>query len=338
MGWNQAVVIDFSALDEIPDGGLTNTGEVVLRVDSYNIGVTQRSEAPDYVTGRQDRTAWKKGPIESQGDLSYPFTLTIGIDMFKVAATLAEFPSNTFEIESSVHPRMSGCKINTSELSCQAESEVTANSQVWGIVDSEAIATIRSYGDPDRISWGGGLDTQISLSGKTLGTDGYAGILAGENVDGLLLLEQIPMFDACSVSGAPPGMFIVGFTIQIDNQLQRNYTMGLGDDIDDSRYSPAGLNPTSVSAKQRRITGTITWQSDFEGYISQILGSGLAALTIRIANFQLRMNNALWMAEPPALSAGDRVTCQSSFIAMGTGEDAFDALVVEDNTSPPPGL
>lgn len=334
MGWNQLVQIDFTDLDQDP--GLTGGSTQVLRVDNYNIGVSQQSDAPDYVTGRQDRTAWKRGPITSQGDLSYPFTLTTGIDMFRVAAELANYPKNSFSIESSVHPRMSGCKINTSELACSAENEVTANSQVWGIVNDSALTTIRSYGDGSRIHWGDGAGG-IVLSGKQVGSNSNAGVVEGVDVDGQLLLEQIPMFDACSVVGAPEGMFITGFSISIDNQLKRNYTMGTGSS-GDTQYSPLGLNATSISAGQRRITGTITWQSDFQGYISQILGSGIASLIIRIANFELTMNNALWMAEPPTLSAGDRVTCQSSFIALGTGDVAFDALLIGDNTSAPPGL
>lgn len=340
MGWNQLVQIDLSGIES--SFGLENTGTQVLRVDNYNIGVSQTSDAPDYVTGRQDRTAWKRGPITSQGDLAYPFTLSTGIDMFTVAAELAEYPKNAFSIESSVHPRMSGCKINTSELSCTAENEVTANSQVWGIVDDDALTTIRSYGEDARISWGGGTvdnaESPSSLSNKQVGSSSTSGVVEGVNVDNQLVLEQIPMFDACSVVGAPAGMFVIGFSISIDNQLQRNYTMGTGAAGADEQYSPLGLNATTISAGQRRITGTITWQSDFEGYISQILGSGISSLIIRIAEFELTMNNALWMAEPPTLSAGDRVTCQSSFIALGTGTTAFDALLIGSNTSPPPGL
>lgn len=338
MGWNQLVQIDFTGLE----GDISNTGKQVLRVDSYNIGVSQTSDAPDYVAGRQDRTAFKRGPITSQGDLTYPFTIGpngdagTGIDMFKVAAELANYPKNAFSIESSVHPRMGGCKINTSELGCTAENEVTANSQVWGIVDDEALATIRSFGDASRIHWGFGAGG-ISLTGKEVGSNANAGVVEGVDVDGQILLEQIPMFDACSIVGAPEGMLITGFSISIDNQLQRNYTMGTGATGVD-QYSPLGLNATSISAGQRRITGTITWQSDFQGYIAQILGSGIASLVIRIAGFELTMNNALWMAEPPTLSTGDRVTCQSSFIALGTGTNAFDALVIGDNTSAPPGL
>ena len=46
MGWNQVVYID-------PN----DSGYQVLRVTDYEMGSKQTPDAPDYVTGRQDRTA-----------------------------------------------------------------------------------------------------------------------------------------------------------------------------------------------------------------------------------------------------------------------------------------
>lgn len=315
VGWNQVVTIDFTDLD----GAYPLTapsGTKVLRVESYNIGVRQTSDAPDYVTGRQDRTAFKRGPIVSEGDIRYPFTLGedgvsgTGLDLFLVASELAKNPKDTFSVTSSAHPSIGGCKINTSALECQAEAEISANSNIWGIVDDESIETVHSYGNYDRVD------------SEDLGEPN------GVDVVGQLLLEQIPMFDACSIVGAPVGMFIVGFTINIDNQLKRLYTMGTGES-GDTQYSPFGLNATAIAAMQRRVTGTITWQSNASGTIKQIIGSGISALEITIAGFKLTLNKALWMAEPPTLSAADRVTVQSSFIAMGTGDAEFDALVID---------
>jgi hypothetical protein len=102
------------------------------------------------------------------------------------------------------------------------------------------------------------------------------------------------------------------------------------------------LNATSISANQRRISGTITWQSDYQGYISQILGTGLESLIIRIANVKLTLNQVMFTATPPTLSSGERMTVQSTFTALGTGQndgdDAFDALIIEQNDILPPGL
>lgn len=353
MGWNQKVKIDYTNAPLLFNGIATSPGTQILRVESYNIGVKQTGDAPDYVTGRSDRTAWRKGKIESDGDLSYPFTLAStssnpsGLALFICAAQLVDHPEQSFDILSSAHPLMTGCKVNTARIECSAENEVRCNATVWGVVSDDVMNTIHSYGSQRRLVWGplnsdgsgtgddglvGNGTTYVSLTDTVYG-DNFAGVGAGSDVSGELEREQIPMWDVCSVEGAPVGMFIVGFSIEISNELKRNYTMGTGSSADathGSSYSPFGLNPTTISANQRRITGTITWQSNHAGNISEILGVGVSALKIHIGYYQLTLNNVLWNSTPPTLAAGDRVTVESSFTALGDG-GGFDALTIEAN-------
>lgn len=359
MGWNQVVQVDFSDASELfaANGEFTAPSTEVFRVESYNIGVSQTAEAPDYVTGRQDHTAWRKGPILSEGDLSFPFMLpqgsnvTGGFALFLCGAELVKRPGASFTVQSSAHPSISGCKVQNARIDCTSEGPVNASATVWGIVDQEELATIHSYGDAGRYIWGRNLTGDVNPDypqtyltfGDHINTDGLPGQGEGADVSGSIILEQIPMFDIVSVEGAPSGMFVTGFSLEINNNLQRNYTMGSGSTGSQlSQYSPFGLNATSISAGQRRITGTLTWQSDYEGYISQILGAGIDALTIRVGPVQFTLNQVVWNAQPPTLSAGDRMTVESSFTALGTGtgsgDDAFDALVVEANTNLPEGL
>lgn len=302
MGWNQVVYID-------PNEG----GNQVLRVTDYEGGSKQTPDAPDYVTGGQDRTAFTKGPIEIDGTISYPLTFETGgntfngLEMFRLGAELATSPQNSFSVTSSAGETLEGCKVQTTSLSCNAGEPIQCSSTFWGtsIAPNESVGT-----GNERI-----------LSGDLGSPDGI-------DVAGQFTIVQIPMWDACTVAGAPDDMLVVGFNVQIDNQLQRNYTMG-----NQTTSSPWGLNATSISAGQRKITGSVTWQSSDIGLIKSVLGAGIEQLTITIktgigTTFVMDMNQCLWNAQPPKLSTGDRVTIETAFTAMGIGEAAFDALVL----------
>jgi len=326
MGWNQLVTLTDSSGGILELGG----GSSVLRVTNYQIGINQTGEAPDYVTGRQDRTAWRKGPIESQGDLSFPFVLGdtgggTGIALFKAAANLVYNPGENFTITSSVHPTLRGCKVNTATIECQAGSEITSRAQVWGIVTDEDLANINSFGDTERK-----LFPDASPDGNSDDGGWADGAAVAGNVE--LSLEQIPMWDVVKIEGAPEGMFVVGFSLTVDNRLVRNYTMG---NNEDEEYSPFGLNAQSISANQRMINGSITWQSNKAGGIQQIAAVGLNSLKITIGvpgsgitPIVLDMPQCLWNATPPSLAPGDRVTVESSFTALGENNAEFDALII----------
>jgi hypothetical protein len=337
MGWNQLVFLK-SGTNEYLEPVFT-TGGGPLRVADYNIGVTQTGNAPDYITGRQDHTAWMKGPIESGGSLSYPFTFRTGKSMFIAGSNLVFNPGQSFEIFASAMPALRGCKINSVSISCNAKEEIRTEAEVWGIADTIEPEGGWPTGFPDPQLDEGGYEDLVDISSAdgdearrttASGFGNSSGITAvGYNT---LNIEQIPQWDVVQIIGAPAGMHLVGFTLRVENNLQRNYTMG-----DETGASPFGLNATSISASQRKVTGTISWQSNMNGTISQILGAGLESLRILIHNpsengaLEFNMVNCLWNAAPPRLSTGDRVVVESSFTALGANAEEFDALRIIDN-------
>src|ERR1035437_9570978 len=74
MGWNQAVSLTGVAgdTDSLVFSGSTSG---ILRVNSYNIGSKQEGDAPDFVTGATDRTAYTRGPVTLEGTLDFPLTV-----------------------------------------------------------------------------------------------------------------------------------------------------------------------------------------------------------------------------------------------------------------------
>ena len=302
MGWNQVVYIDYNS-----------EGYKPLRVTEFMLGTNQAGDAADYVTGRQDRTAWTKGPIEVQGNITYPLTFESGVvfsgdKMFRLGAQLAEDIQINFGMESTIGERIAGCKVQTATISCNAKEPVQCSATVWGITEQTNLSSGGATEEPEIFKY---TDTT------------YGDTSSGQDVRGLLQIVQVPMWDMVMVEGAPEGMLVIGFKVEIDNQLQRNYTMG-----NETMASPWGLNATSITAGQRKITGTLTWQSDSDGHLSFIMGTGIGKLTIKIGDVMtMTMNNVLWNANPPRLATGDRVTVESSFTALGTGADDFDALV-----------
>ena len=327
MGWNQLVTITGNDALNLRSGP--------LRVTDYNIGIRQEGDAPDYITGRQDRTAWMKGPVISEGDLTYPFTFTIGADMFAAGAGLVFDPQESFSIQSSAHPKIEGCKIQTVSISCNSGEEIQTRATVWGIVDELNNDLL----DPGQTGFEDPSFPGLLAVSSADGDDAARTVGVGfGNPDGIttvgepnLILEQIPQWDVVQVVGAPEGMHVVGFSIEVNNNLVRNYTMG-----DGTGASPFGLNATTISANQRRVTGTLSWQSNMDGTIAQIVGVGLESLTIVInspspgaaESITLQLDNCLWNAVPPSLSATDRVVVETSFTALGANTAEFDALVM----------
>lgn len=326
MGWNQMVSVKVGSADY-----------KALRVTDYGMGTNQNADAPDYVTGKTDRTAWTKGPVTVEGNLTYPLTFETGSDtlsgfqFFAQGAALADIiGSGTYEgfsIQSSAGELIEGCYVNTATISCNASEPIQCSSTVWGIslepnASDDGNTPPPKYFEAD--SFGDGPSAGTANTGTVEGDNTYRSSLT---------TVQVPMWDSVLIEGAPDGMYITGFNLEIDNQLVRNYTMG-----NQNTASPWGLNATSISAGQRRITGSLTWQSDSEGSINAILGAGIRSLTITIgvpsaygSNQVFTLNNCVWNAVPPKLAPGDRVTCESSFTALG-GDGAtadFDALVLD---------
>ena len=309
MGWNQVVYIDENA------GLVPSASGKLLRVTDYEMGSRQEGNAPDYITGLQDRTAFSKGPVVIEGSINYPLTFETGVNtlnglsMFQLGAILAANIQTSFSMESTAGEIISGCKVQTTSVSCNAGEPIQCSSTIWGVSN-----------DTENTSYSDFLRVETPNPGW--------GSPSGVSVAGNFTTAQIPMWDSVKIVGAPSGMFIVGFNVQIENQLQRNYTMG-----DDTSLSPFGLNATSISAGQRRVTGTITWQSDSSGLIKAIMGAGVQSLRITIGaepnGMDMLMSQCLWNAQPPKLGTGDRVTIESGFTALGAGVTDLDAFTLD---------
>jgi hypothetical protein len=225
--------------------------------------------------------------------------------MFRLGAELAEDIQQTFGMKSTIGETIGGCKVQTASISCNSGEPIQCSATVWGITEQTNLSTGGAQEVPEYYTQGENTATGVDVAGE-------------------LQIVQVPMWDTVRVEGAPSGMLVVGFRVEVDNQLQRNYTMG-----NETINSPWGLNATSISAGQRRVTGSLTWQSSDEGLLSFIMGAGINELIITINNgFTMTMNNVLWNANPPRLATGDRVTVESSFTALGAGTTDFDALLI----------
>lgn len=318
MGWNQRVRI--TGVDSLAPG-VTMTADQILRVSDYSIGSNQEGNAPDYVTGATDRTAYTRGPVTIQGNFNYPITIEAGSgtvsgwEFFKAGALLATQPTMAFSIQGGEGENVGGCKVNVANLSVNAEEAINGSAEIWGISD-----------DATNVSRTGGTHAGADYDDGVYGPNTLSyGEVDGADVTGKFTIVQIPMWDSVKVVGAPDGMFITGVSINVNNNLQRNYTLG-----NELGASPWGLNATSISANQRTITGNIMWQSDYQGDLKAILGTGIKTLNVYINNVgSLEMQNVLWNAVPPTLSTGDRVVIETSFTALGNN-GTFDALTVTD--------
>lgn len=321
VGWNQVVKVTSA------DWGIAD--DSILRVTNYEVGSKQEIEAPDYITGASDRLLYKKGPVTVEGSLSYPVTLEAnqaggfvsGFQVFKMGATLSTYPTRSFTMIGGGGETIENCKIQTCSMSCDAEGSVECQSTVWGVstsLNESSATTAHPNGDLEDNEMGGSNEKYGRKLSSTV-PGNASGITVGSAI-----ISQIPMWDAVKVKGAPKGMFVTGFKLNIDNSLKRNYTMGT-----QAGASPYALNATSITAGQRKITGSVTWQSDVTGSIASIIGAGMKGLSITIEGIgTLQMLNCIWSAAPIKLNAGgERVVCESSFTALGI-DSGFNALTI----------
>ena len=333
MGWNQVVQVVNTSNISSDLISLANGGKAILRVQDYSMGSKQQSTAPDLITGATDRTAYHKGPVTIDGTLKYPLTIesgngtVSGFSFFTVGALLSKKPTMAFDLQGAGGEIIGGCKANKVSIGCESEKPVECDMEVWGVSTSHSnisqggpVISTEDINDPP-------FTDVLATTGYGPVTQDYGGsdLVNGVDVSGKLSLVQIPMWDACWVEGVPDGMFVKGFKIDISNELKRFYTMG-----NNMGASPYGLNATSLGAGQRKITGTLSWQSDASGKLKAIIGAGIRKVRIYIKGVGgIEMKNCVWDAKPPTISTGDRVTCETSFQALGdTG--IFDAIVLLD--------
>jgi hypothetical protein len=147
MGWNQIVTIT-------PPGG----SEIPIKVKDFNIGITQKCEVAELVTGATDHLTWSKGVIEVGGNISAPLTASFANTIVKAAndaATGGTYASLT--LRSDVHGEINGAMVNTCRISAEQGGmiEVTAETLRKTWTSFGRIACIRHHflGKCDNDSW-----------------------------------------------------------------------------------------------------------------------------------------------------------------------------------------
>lgn len=296
MGWNQLVTAFLGS------GGT----ETTLKVRSFSVGITQTVDVPELVTGATDKITWSKGIINVGGSIEAPLTKTTG-DILLTAADYACLgwkgkESNVINVKSSIHGGPYPCMIQTLTLTATEKEACSISAQLLG----RAGAMINSSTD---------------------GTEKVGMTTPSGSADGMmppadLALEQIIMFDRVQVgAGMNPAdgdcenLIPVKLTLTIDNKLQQNYVLGCGSD--------SSLDAWSISAGQRTIHGSITFQSGTSGSTQFVRTAGVdlssSGSLIKISDashtlVDIKGNDfyCLWSAKPPTLGI-DKVVVDLDF-------------------------
>lgn len=279
MGWNQTVRVQYGDFNG------------VIKVKDFSVGITQKFEVPDLVTGATDRLTWSKGVVEVGGSLNAPLTASFANSVIK-AANDAATGTGLVTLTSTVHGTMQA-KVNTCRVSCEAEGPIEVSCDLFG-----------------RLVTG---DVQSSTNGKEEAQVAYGGTTnfnGGADPTGLVL-EQIPMFDQVKVNlSMLPGnqsegtyLLPIGVTFSMDNKLVRNYVLGLD--------NSSSLNALSISAGQRVLSGTMKFQSGQSGQIAYVTNAGAGKQAegnfldfAGLIQIDASKYVPIWSAAPPQLNTG----------------------------------
>lgn len=311
MGWNQLVYLN----------------GVAIKVADYNVGVTQSYQVPPLVTGLTDKINWAKGLVEAGGNLSAPLVPSLGVTLLTKAfeRNISTGDLTTFNISSTVHPQLTGAKVQSATISASSGEFIQVRCEIFGTAADVAGVYIpySGYGSVSEYS-----DNQYAsiYANSSLPDAPGSGPTGTTWTD-----EQIPMFDQVKNvqnimpddTGQP-----ISFEFSVANNLIRNYVLG----------SPAGLDAWSVSNGQRDLTGSVTWQSGESGIIGednqigQVINAGVkipSASTVNIGFITIDVADALvlWGAQPPALNPNDRVTCTANFQLISQSYQFIDIAV-----------
>jgi hypothetical protein len=313
VGWNQILKLNDRA----------------VKVQSFNVGIQQEATLPDLIVGLSDRIAFQKGVISVSGNIQAPLTNTLGNILIEAADTTT-VGGGDLVMSSSALP--SGITLETKI------QELTISAQA-----GEPISLSCSF--VGRIKEAGGYSESDFSSGKGTLTNGLIGSVSGNsNWDGAYETEQIPMFDRIVIDpGFLPlensliadfGNYIVpvGFSFTINNNIQPNYVLGVGDSSSSSEVG--SLNPFSLTYGQRNLSGTMKFQSGYKDVNSKlavvmnagrsadnantgftIFGSSINSVlnTSPILNISGEAFFPVWDAKPADIQTGDRITYEAAF-------------------------
>lgn len=340
----------------------------LIPVSNFNLGSKQSFEIPALVASVTDAFIYQQGIITVDGEISGPLTINISNTLLKNAISLFADPSRELAIFSSLHGMFTGGKVNSFTITANAEEPINFSANVWArkgdlenpftghttnITDvdagySEDRESVSIY-DPYNTEYNPTMyDSEIPRSPEqqVVENPNPPPITINGHHSGSEIL-QIPMFD--TVYGAkyllPFSSTIeeeadsfglpISINLTIDNKLQRNYV--LGSYYDSTNEKNDGLYAYSLSAAQREISGTITWQtgsSDAFRFIKAVRTKQLGAVKLSFGGTNLTNTSGndaplmeidledctvIFDAAPPPLDPGSKTTGTTNFRILKNG-------------------
>lgn len=304
MGWNQVV-------------WLTDSNKA-LKVSEFSLGIKQSFNVPDLITGLTDAITWSKGTVEVTGRLSAPLTQSFSTSL--LAKGLIDPSSGLLDevwLKASVCDEIEA-KINSIDISATAGEAITSTIELFGRL---------SVGTDYVSNWGKDKDDQTLMLFESTGTS-----LSDEARNAALAsfeLEEVPMFDRVLNADSflpqettQSACQVTKIDLKIENNLKRNYVLG-----------SETLNCYSISAGQRKLTGSVTYISGGDGQLNYVVRAGLGGMALKKVYFgpvSIDLSTGtkiLFEATPPSLRPSDVISLSSNFQILSDSYKLIDITI-----------
>jgi hypothetical protein len=213
-----------------------------IRADSVGLALKQSIEPLELIDARYDRTVYKLGPKEIDGDISFPAIHQDGVGVTQAIWRMAMMRDLNGDMQydtdikvkyagplgssanSSVLFNYTGCKVNTFEINITQSEQLNLSLGVIGIA--------RVKGD---------VDDEEGLDAPVYATRNSRVVTWNDAVVGFAIPTGSGLIDETTITGEN----IRSLTCQVNNNIDRFYSLN------------QSLFPVSVIPKKREITGTI---------------------------------------------------------------------------------
>jgi hypothetical protein len=207
--------------------GFVKVFGLLVRVTASNINIKQDITNPDIIDGRVDRTVYQLGPIEVDGTIDFPIILDSTVD----------FPKKIFEFALDRDYSTTGELINSGEVVVR---------YTFGQEFSFARAKVNTF------KMTAAVEDAVSGSFELIGTTRTR--TSAISIPAYLSPARVLTWDGVKIKGTGVGSFeskfVRNFEMNINNNVQRNYT-----------FDPdAGFFPSNISTGKREIDGTLEFQ------------------------------------------------------------------------------
>lgn len=360
MNWRQFISIaeaDTYEPPSPPPPAPSGDSYKLIPVSSFNLGSKQTFEVPALVASVTDAFIYQQGPITVDGDIAGPLTQNISNTLLKNAVSLYVDPLRSLYIFSSLHGGFEGGKVNSFTITANAEEAINFTANVWArkgdlvypfsgfsnkSTDIDNIyADERAAGpkyDPQYIPTDKKIDYEYPPESNIDNINPPPSKVYGNHSEEFSEILQIPMFDTVknshlllpfSDSDGSNYALPISITFTINNKLLRNYVLGNEGD---------GLYAYSLSAAQREITGSISWQSgvlDSFKFLKAVVtkkitktgddaklsfgGTEEVGDTPALMTVDLSDVTVIFDASPPPLDSGSKTTGSANFRLLKNG-------------------